>query len=274
MEEMPPIPAVPLTLEGSALLHQMFRLRRPEWRRETGKDRLLADAATALAEMEAAGSGVFSMLGHKSDLMLVHHRRSFIDLNAVELQLASLELFDYLEPTTSYVSVVELGLYESSFRIYNQLAGRGIEPFTPEWEREIEETLETQRKAMAPRLWPAIPNHRYICFYPMNRTRGERKNWYMLPIAERRRQMHEHGLIGRRYAGQVLQIISGSIGFDDWEWGVDLYSEDPLVFKKLIYEMRFDEASAVYAEFGPFYTGLRVSASVIGELFAGHPPAG
>ena len=86
--------------------------------------------------------------------------------------------------------------------------------------------------------------------------------------------MHEHGLIGRRYAGQVQQIISGSIGFDDWEWGVDLFADDPLVFKKLIYEMRFDEASAVYAEFGPFYTGLRVSASVIGDLFAGHPPAG
>ena len=272
MEVMPPMPAVPLTLEGAAVLHQMFRLRHAAWRRETGKDRLLADAATTLAEMEEAGSGLFSMLGHKSDLMLVHHRRSFDDLNAVELQLASLELFDYLEPTTSYVSVVELGLYESSWRVYNQLAGRGIEPFTPEWDKEIEETLEVQRKAMAPRLGPAIPNHRYICFYPMNRTRGERKNWYMLPIAERRRQMHEHGLIGRRYAGQVQQIISGSIGFDDWEWGVDLYAEDPLVFKKLIYEMRFDEASAVYAEFGPFYFGLRVSASVIGDLFAGHLP--
>ena len=269
-----PIPAVPLTLEGSAILHQMFRVRRAEWRREAEKDRLLNAAATALAEAEQAGTGIFSMLGHKCDLMLVHHRRGFEDLNSVELGLASLELFDYLEPTTSYVSVVELGLYDSSWRVYNQIAERGIEPFTPEWDKEIEATLNRQREAMAPRLAPAIPNHRYVCFYPMNRTRGEVKNWYTLPIAERRRQMHEHGMIGRRYSGQVQQIISGSIGFDDWEWGVDLYAEDPLVFKKLIYEMRFDEASAVYAQFGPFYVGLRVSASVIGDLFAGHIPTG
>jgi chlorite dismutase len=266
------MPAVPLTLEGSAVLHQMFRLRRHEWRTAVEKDRMLNAAATALAGMEQTGSGVFSMLGHKADLMLVHHRRGFQDLNAVELQLASLELFDYLEPTTSYLSVVELGLYESSWRVYNQLAERGLDPFTPAWDNEIEETLGAQRKAMAPRLWPEIPNHRYICFYPMNRRRGESRNWYALPMQERRRQMHEHGLIGRRYAGQVQQIISGSIGFDDWEWGVDLYAEDPLVFKKLIYEMRFDEASAVYADFGPFYFGLRVSASVVGDLFAGHPP--
>ncbi len=258
---------MPLTLEGYAVLHQMFRIRRPEWRKAAEKDRMLAEAASVLAGMEQAGSGVFSMLGHKCDLMLVHHRKSFEDLQAVEMQLNSLELFDYLEFATSYVSVVELGLYESSWRVYNQLAERGLEPFTPDWDKEIEEALTTQRKAMAPRLWPAIPNHRHICFYPMNRRRGESHNWYMLPIAERRRQMHEHGLIGRRYAGQVQQIISGSIGFDDWEWGVDLYSEDPLVFKKLIYEMRFDEASAVYADFGPFYTGLRCNASVLESLF-------
>lgn len=261
------VPAVPLTLEGAAVLHQMFRLRRREWRGATEKDRLLGAATAALAGMEPAGSAVFSMLGHKADLMLVHHRRGFEDLNAVELQLASLDLFDYLEPTASYVSVVELGLYDSSWRVYNQLAERGLEPFTPDWDKQIEENLEIQRKAMAPRLWPEIPPHRYICFYPMNRRRGEYQNWYALPIQERRHQMHEHGLIGRRYAGQVQQIVSGSIGFDDWEWGVDLYADDPLVFKKLIYEMRFDEASAVYADFGPFYFGLRVNASLLSSLF-------
>jgi chlorite dismutase len=85
-------------------------------------------------------------------------------------------------------------------------------------------------------------------------------------MAERQRQMHEHGLIGRRYAGEVKQIISGSIGFDDWEWGVDLFAEDPLVFKKLIYEMRFDEVSAVYALFGAFYVGLRVAAGELGKV--------
>jgi chlorite dismutase len=95
----------------------------------------------------------------------------------------------------------------------------------------------------------------------MDRRRGESKNWYQETMAERQRMMGEHGAIGRRYAGEVRQIITGSIGFDDWEWGVDLFAEDPLVFKKLIYEMRFDEVSAIYALFGTFYVGLRVPAA-------------
>jgi chlorite dismutase len=108
----------------------------------------------------------------------------------------------------------------------------------------------------------------------MDRRRGEEKNWYTLPIEERARQMGEHGLVGRRYAGEVRQIITGSIGFDDWEWGVDLFADDPLVFKKLIYEMRFDYVSAVYALFGQFYVGLRCPAEQIGTLLEGElPPA-
>jgi chlorite dismutase len=100
----------------------------------------------------------------------------------------------------------------------------------------------------------------------MDRRRGESKNWYQVPMADRQRLMHEHGLVGRRYAGEVRQIITGSIGFDDWEWGVDLFAEDPLVFKKLIYEMRFDEVSAVYALFGPFYVGLRLTAAELNGM--------
>jgi len=154
------------------------------------------------------------------------------------------------------------------------LMERGIEPHTPDWNREIQGTLERQKEAMRPRLFPAIPASRYVCFYPMDRRRGENKNWYTLPMEERQRQMNEHGLVGRRYAGEVKQIISGSIGFDDWEWGVTLFAEEPLVFKKLIYEMRFDEVSAVYALFGHFYVGIRCSASDLGKLMNGeltHP---
>jgi chlorite dismutase len=93
-----------------------------------------------------------------------------------------------------------------------------------------------------------------------------------VPIEERARQMSEHGLVGRRYAGEVRQIITGSIGYDDWEWGVDLFADDPLVFKKLIYEMRFDEVSAVYALFGAFYVGVRVTAACLGRLLKGELP--
>jgi chlorite dismutase len=125
---------------------------------------------------------------------------------------------------------------------------------------------------MKPRLFPAMPPNRYICFYPMDRRRGEDKNWYTLPMEERQRQMNEHGLVGRRYAGEVKQIITGSIGFDDWEWGVDLFADDPLVFKKLIYEMRFDHVSAVYALFGSFYIGLRCPANRLYDLLEGNLP--
>ena len=260
------LPAVPLTLEGASMLHQMLRVRWTAWKQLPPAERAVIanEASAALAEMEREASGqsaAFSLLGHKGDLILVHFRRSFDELNKAERQLAGLKLWDYLEPSSSYLSVVELGLYESSLKTYGALAERGIAPFSLEWNAGIEEVMARQREAMAPRLFPDMPPHKYLCFYPMDRKRGELKNWYRLPMAERQRQMHEHGMVGRRYAGEVKQIISGSIGFDDWEWGVDLFADDPLVFKKLIYEMRFDEVSADYALFGTFYVGIRCAAA-------------
>jgi chlorite dismutase len=132
--------------------------------------------------------------------------------------------------------------------------------------------MARQREAMSSRLYPEIPEGRYVSFYPMDRKRGELKNWYTLPIEERQRQMDLHGKIGRRYAGKVQQIISGSIGFDDWEWGVDLFADDPVIFKKLIYEMRFDEVSGVFSNFGAFYVGLRCAASELPTLLQGKTP--
>jgi peroxiredoxin len=208
------------------------------------------------------------LIGHKGDLLFLHFRDTLEDLHRAERALSELDLWEYLEPTHSYLSVVELGLYESSAKTYGQLAERGIEPHTPEWQQGIAEVTQRQSAAMSSRLFPEIPSGKYICFYPMDRKRGEEKNWYQAPMAERQRMMHEHGMIGRRYADSVRQIITGSIGFDDWEWGVDLFADDPLVFKKLIYEMRFDEVSAVYALFGTFYVGIRVPVPGLTELFA------
>ncbi len=265
---------VPLTLEGASLLHQMFRIRWSAWKAlsEDRRNAVIEEATLAFAGMEQAPTALFSLLGHKGDLMLVHFRKSFEELNQAELCVAQLQIYEFLEQTTSYLSVVELGLYESTVRLHASLAEKNIEPGSPEWEQEAEQALEQQRKAMAPRLWPAIPPYRYCCFYPMDKKRGEAKNWYEVPIRDRQRLMHEHGLIGRKYAGSVKQIISGSIGFDDWEWGVDLFADDPLVFKKLIYEMRFDEASAAYALFGTFYIGLRFAAGELGALLRGNTP--
>ena len=272
------LPAVPLTIEGASVLHQMFRFRRQDWRKLSAlqKQEISSEAATVLGKMEQGEqgqSGLFSMFGHKGDLLLVHFRNSFAQLKSAELQIANLRLSDLLEPATSYLSVVELGLYESSVKMYRLLQEQGVEPNSAEWKAVVQETIDRQIEAMRPRLYPQIPPARYICFYPMDRRRGEAKNWYQLPIEERQRQMEEHGKIGRKYAGIVKQIITGSIGFDDWEWGVDLFADDPLEFKKLIYEMRFDEVSAVYALFGTFYVGVRCPAAGLGELLEGKLPA-
>jgi hydrogen peroxide-dependent heme synthase len=271
------VPPVPLTVEGYSVLHQMMRFRWSAWRPLLAEQKreIVEEASALLAGMEqnsAGQSALFSLLGHKGDLMLVHFRMSFDELKQTELQLAQLRLSDYLEPTTSYLSVIELGLYESTLKIYNELAAQGIEAHSEQWNQQIQETLARQKEAMRPRLFPELPKHRYISFYPMDRRRGEEKNWYMVPIEERARQMNEHGLVGRRYAGEVKQIITGSIGFDDWEWGVDLFAADPLVFKKLIYEMRFDQVSAVFALFGHFYVGVRCPASDLGKLLSGQLP--
>lgn len=266
------LPAVPLTLEGHSVLHQMFRFRWADWRKldAARKAQIASEAAAVFKQSEEAGqSALYSMLGHKGDLLVVHFRDSFDDLNAAELALNRSGLQEFLEPVHSYVSVIELGLYDSTVKLFRSLIDKGIAPLSDEWNRSVQETLDRQKAAMAPRLFPKIPGSRYLCFYPMDRRRGEDKNWYTLPIEERQRQMEEHGMVGRRYAGKVQQIITGSIGFDDWEWGVDLFADDPLVFKKLIYEMRFDQVSAVYAAFGQFFVGLRLPVEKLGDWAEG-----
>ena len=264
-DEMPP---VPLTLEGAGVLHQMARLRWPAWRALEAANRteIMEEAVEALTALEHNRTAAYQLLGHKGDLMLVHFRGNFDDLVEVQRALVDLRLWDFLEQTSSYLSVVELGLYESTGKVYAALAEKGVAAHSDEWKASIEETLQRQREAMHSRLFPEVPPAKYCCFYPMDRRRGEQKNWYQVPFEDRQLMMQDHGAIGRRYAGTVKQIISGSIGFDDWEWGVDLFAEDPLVFKKLIYEMRFDQVSAIYALFGTFYVGKRMNGETLRDF--------
>jgi len=263
------LPAVPLTIEGSSVLHQMMRFRWADWRKlaQAERGRVLSEAVDAFSAMESEGTtAIFSVLGHKGDFMFIHFRPTFEDMSATEVRLAKLGISDFLEPTTSYVSMVELGLYDSTVKLYRSFAERGVVPHSEQWTKEIDELLDRQKQAMSPRLFPKIPDMKFCSFYPMDRRRGEIHNWYTLPIENRQKQMDEHGAVGRRYAGKVQQVISGSIGFDDWEWGVDLFGNDPAVFKKLIYEMRFDEVSGVYSNFGIFYLGVRVKVAELGTI--------
>ena len=138
-------------------------------------------------------------------------------------------------------------------------------PTDPAWEAEIAERVNAMREDphVKRRLFPERPTDMpYVCFYPMSKRRTPEQNWYELPLSERNRLMWLHGLSGRRYAGKIQQIVTGSIGFDAWEWGVTLFARDPLEFKRIVTEMRFDEVSAKYGEFGPFYVGKVVEPEV------------
>src|ERR1035438_467516 len=158
------LPAMPLTLEGYSVLHQMFRFRWTEWRKldATRRAEIAREVATAFSASEEAGQfAAYSMLGHKGDLMLVHFRDSFDELNQAELLLSRTGLQEFLEPTHSYLSVIELGLYDSSVKLFRELTERGLVPLTDEWNKEIEDTIERQKQAMRPRLFPKIPASRY-----------------------------------------------------------------------------------------------------------------
>ena len=269
-------PDVPETLDSWHILHRMFRYKRRAYDALSASRRMaIADEARAYCETLAGSSdgdlALAQMLGHKCDLMLTHYAKTFDELGAAQTAFDKLELAEFVEPQTSYVSVLELGLYEASGKIHTELGARGLKPNGPEWIEAFDAAIEDQARQPrnAARLWAHVPARRYVCFYPMDKKRGEAINWYQLPYAERAALMLDHGKIGRSFHGFVTQVISGSIGFDDWEWGVDLYADDPLVFKKLIYEMRFDEASARYAAFGQFYTGMQFSIAELPRYLEG-----
>ncbi len=266
-------PFVPETLEGWSVLHLMYRVR---WDRiralaNTDRQKMAEEAVGALVVPDAGSTAFVHVLGHKADLMLVCFRRGFEQLAQAQLNFSRTALHDLLEPTSSYVSVVELGMYEMTAKMHAQV-GAAHKPGTDEFDNAFAGEMETQRQRVMSRLFLDLPGARYVCFYPMNKRRGEAVNWYSETFERRASMMREHGMIGRHYAGKVTQVISGSIGFDDWEWGVDLFAQDPLVFKKLIYEMRFDEASAKFAEFGAFYTGLQFAPGQLASFLDGQVP--
>jgi peroxiredoxin len=161
------------------------------------------------------------------------------------------------EATYSFVSLTELSEYtstEQDERTRLEAAG----------EADVDAALAAWGERMAAyndaRLHPRLPARALIAFYPMSKRRAEGANWYSLPFDERRELMQGHARVGRRYAGRVLQLITGATGLDDWEWGVTLLADDAVTIKEIVYEMRFDEVSARYGEFGPFFVGLTMEA--------------
>ncbi len=265
----------PQTLEGWYTLHDAYALDWPRWRRltQTERDEAAQGAAQWLEHTGDQGhSAAYSLLTQKGDLLFLHYRPRPEDLNRAELALRQTALFEFLRPAYSFLSVIEVGLYELTAIALRKLADQGITPESPQYSEFFETEMTKQRTRVESRLFPAVPDTRYLCFYPMNKRRGEQVNWYALPMAQRRDLMRGHGRIGHKYHEQVTQVIGGAIGLDDWEWGVSLHADDMLVFKKLIHEMRFDAASSLYAEFGPFYLGVRLPTAQLPALLDGRLP--
>ena len=269
-------PNVPESFEGWWILHRMFSFDRRLWDKLADKRRLkYASHAMDLFDHLKSGkdgdAALAQLVGHKGDLMITHYSRTYDGLAYMQTLVDKLELREFLRPLGSYVSVLEVGLYDATGKIHAELAERSLTPNSPAWIGAFDELLRQQGESqyIAPRLFARIPERRYVCFYPMNKKRDGADNWFMLPFAERAKMMTEHGKVGRSYQGLVTQVISGSIGFDDFEWGVDLYADDPLIFKKLVYEMRFDEASARFGEFGDFWSGVQFSPEELAAFLDG-----
>ena len=260
----------PTTLEGWYSMHDMYALDRPRWNALAEPERMAiaAEAGETLGALETPSDGhsaAFSLLSQKGDLCLLHWRRTLEDLRRAEAAWAATRLRSLLVPSYSYLAVVEIGGYELAQHAAAMVARAGAKPGDSGYDDAVRAEMERIAK---PRLFPAGPAKRYCCFYPMSKRRGETVNWYDLSAEERAGFMKGHGEIGRKYAGKVVQVIQGSVGFDDWEWGVTLFADDPLVFKKLIYEMRFDPASSRFALFGPFFVGIRFAPRDLAAVLA------
>lgn len=257
----------PETLEGWYALHQVFARARGGQASATIPSPPTAPAALS----DAAGSSAyFRLIGSRADLLAVHFRPTLEAIATAQQTALQATCGLGLDLAYSFLSVTEAGLYHLTAQLAREAEARGGAVGDAAYAAELSKRIDVERENphVQRRLYPVVPDAMpYVCFYPMSKRRQTGQNWYTLSLDERSRLMQAHGATGRRYAGRVLQIITGAIGFDAWEWGVTLFARDPLDFKKLVSEMRFDEASSKYAEFGEFFVGKLIpSNSLQGAL--------
>jgi chlorite dismutase len=252
----------PQTEEGWYVLHDCRHIDWDAWRAATQRERETAlsegvDFLSAYEDVEDAEEGqtaVYTVMGHKADLMILHLRPTMADLDAAERHFERTAFAEYTERAFSYTSVTEASGYTERAREY--------------FEGEVDDDSGLAQYIRS-RLHPDVPDEEFLCFYPMNKRRDPEQNWYDLPFEERADHIERHGNIGREYGGDVNQMICGSIGFDDWEWGITLWSEDMRSIKRLLTEMRFDPSTSKFAEFGPFYVGRKFDPEELPAVLSG-----
>lgn len=202
--------------------------------------------------------------GHRADFALMLMDPDPLKIDAVHQRLLAGPLGPAIDPTYSFVSMTEVSEYVPSLEQYRQrLVDDGEAPDSPGLIAKVKAYERREPQMRQQRLTPDFPDWPATCFYPMNKKREVGENWFTLDYASRNRLMAEHARSGMSFAGRVSQLITVSVGLDDWEWGVTLWAANPQYLKDIVYRMRFDEASARYAEFGPFYVSYLANAETI-----------
>jgi peroxiredoxin len=251
--------------EGWNVLHLFYRIDFGSWNLLSKEERLTAKTSFSelIQEIRALPQTqllTFSMISPKADLGFMLLTEDLHVANAAEKKLSVALGPDVLMPTFSFYSLTERSEYTTTEEEFSAtlMEEKGLSKGSPEFSQAMEDFGKRMKKYLQDRLYPNLPDWPVVCFYPMSKRRNEHQNWYALPFADRKALMAGHAQVGRRFAGRVRQLITGATGLDDWEWGVTLFAQDVFEIKSIVYEMRFDEVSARYAEFGEFYLGLQL----------------
>jgi chlorite dismutase len=244
--------------EGWGVLHLFFHFRRALLEDPVHAAGDFVQRLTDLDSREDYQVLAFSVLGQKADIGLMVLGPDLDVLDGFTTELVNSPFGAALVPAASYVSLTETSEYTSTGEDERArlVSEEGMEEGSPELERAVQAFDQRMATYREHKLHPNLPRTKVIGFYPMSKRREVGANWFELDFAERKRLMGGHARVGRTYRGRVTQLITGSTGLDDWEWGVTLLTDDPATLKEIVYEMRFDEVSSSYAEFGPFVTGL------------------
>jgi chlorite dismutase len=249
---------------GWHCLHLFYRIDRkaldslPDATRDSGRDHLVATLTAARQPGSIEQFQTFAVQGHKADFGLIAAGPDLKAIHALKVAIATGPLGVALDLVDSFVSLTEVSEYVPDAERYAAIL-RDREHMDPEsapFKTRVAQYAQRLPAMNKQRITPDFPDWPAICFYPMNKMRLDGQNWYLLPFDDRNRLMADHGKSGMAFAGRVSQVITASTGLDDWEWGVTLWAQNPAYLKEIVYTMRFDEASARYAEFGPFYFGF------------------
>src|SRR5277367_5709792 len=259
----PENPADPLRpQEGLGALHLFYRVDLAAWRGQSDKARTLAldhlEAILAMAREQPETQVVTLSMFARADIGFMILTPDLHNLNALEKNITASLGPDVLAPEFTYLSMTEKSEYTQKDDDYAVELEKteGLARGSAESEAKLIAFRERIQHYTYDRLYPVLPDWEYFCFYPMSKRRKPDQNWYALDFEKRRELMGGHMRVGRTYAGKVRQLVTGSTGLDDWEWGVTLFAHDPYQIKAIVYEMRFDEVTHTYGEFGPFYNGL------------------